>query len=148
VEIERRRYLELKAWLLELATHRSAEKLALAFYELPFEPYAPVRRQMLNLFRAVNRSRRRAGFKLVPVEVLPLRRRIICPFISSKSTGRKRLGISEHARSAVQPGSSESLGSSQSTPSSARQADSASDRRLGNADSAESSRSMIMPDVS
>jgi hypothetical protein len=49
VEIERRRYLELKAWLLELAVHRSAENLAKAFYQIPFEPYAPVRRQLLNM---------------------------------------------------------------------------------------------------
>jgi len=50
VEIERQRYLELKAYFLDLAVHRSPEKLALAFYELPFEPYAPVRRQLLNLW--------------------------------------------------------------------------------------------------
>ena len=38
----------------------------MVFYRLPFEPYAPVRRQMLNLLRAVNRVRRQAGFKPVP----------------------------------------------------------------------------------
>lgn len=80
VEIERKQYLELKAWFLELAVHRSAEKLTLAFYELPFEPYAPVRRQLLNILRAVNKARRKAGFSKVPVEVLPLRRRIVRPF--------------------------------------------------------------------
>lgn len=80
VEIERRRYLELKAWFLDIAPHRSADSLGLAFYELPFEPYAPVRRQLLNIWRAVNRARRKAGFQPVPVEVLPLRRRIVRPF--------------------------------------------------------------------
>jgi len=80
VEIERRRYLELKARFLDLATHRSVDNLALAFYRLPFEPYAPVRRQLLNILRAVNRARRKAGFQPVPVEVLPLRRRIVRPF--------------------------------------------------------------------
>ncbi len=80
VEIERRRYLELKAWFLDMATHRSVDHLALAFYQIPFEPYAPVRRQLLNLWRAVNRTRRQAGFKPVPVEVLPLKRRIVRPF--------------------------------------------------------------------
>ena len=80
VEIERRRYLELKAWFLDMATHRSADHLALAFYQVPFEPYAPVRRQLLNLWRAVNRARRQAGFQAVPVEVLPLKRRIVRPF--------------------------------------------------------------------
>jgi hypothetical protein len=80
VEIERKRYLELKAHLLHLAVHRSPEKLALAFYELPFEPYAPVRRQLLNLLRGVNAARRRAGFRQIPTEVLPLRRRVVKPF--------------------------------------------------------------------
>jgi len=80
VEIERGRYLELKSWLLDLASHRSVERLALVFYRLPFEPYAPVRRQMLNLLRAVNRVRRQAGYQPVPGEVLPLRRRIVRPF--------------------------------------------------------------------
>ena len=80
VEIERRQYLELKSWMLELALHRSAETLAQAFYEIPFEPYAPVRRQLLNILRAVNRSRKQSGFSRIPVEVVPLRRRIVRPF--------------------------------------------------------------------
>jgi hypothetical protein len=80
VEIERHRYLELKAWFLELAVHRSVEKLSLAFYELPFEPYAPVRRQLLNILRAVNKARCKAGYRPVPAEVLPMRRRIVRPF--------------------------------------------------------------------
>jgi hypothetical protein len=80
VEIERRRYLELKASLLDKATLRSAESLAMAFYRAPFEPYAPVRRQLLNIWRAVNQARRRANRSPVPVEALPLRRRIVRPF--------------------------------------------------------------------
>ncbi len=86
VEIERRRYLELKAWLLELSVHRSAENLAQAFYEIPFEPYAPVRRQLLNILRAVNRSRKQSGFSRIPVEVVPLRRRIVRPFGGTRET--------------------------------------------------------------
>ncbi len=78
--IERRRYLELKAWFLDRATQRPAESFALAFYHVPFEPYAPVRRQLLNLWRGVNHARRAAGLPHIPVEVLPLRRRIVLPF--------------------------------------------------------------------
>lgn len=80
VEIERERYKELRDTLLDLAVHRSVKSLVLAFYQLPFEPYAPIRRQMLNLLRAVNRKRKAAGFALLPKEVLPLRRRIVKPF--------------------------------------------------------------------
>lgn len=80
VEIERTRYKDLRAYLLELAPHRSATRLATEFYNFPFEPYAPVRRQMLNLHRAVNRVRRSAGFSQLPMEILPLRRRVVKPF--------------------------------------------------------------------
>lgn len=80
VEIDRRQYLELKAWFLELAVHRSAENIALAFYRLPFEPYAPIRRQLLKILRAVNQARKRAGYSRLPTEVLPLRRRVVKPF--------------------------------------------------------------------
>jgi hypothetical protein len=52
----------------------------MAFYQVPFEPYAPVRRQLLRIWRAVNLARRKAGYQPVPVEVLPLRRRIVRPF--------------------------------------------------------------------
>lgn len=80
VEIERARYKEIRDYLLELAVRRSPEQLALEFYRLPFEPYAPIRRQMLNLLRAVNRVRKTAGWSLLPKEVLPLRRRVVKPF--------------------------------------------------------------------
>jgi hypothetical protein len=88
VEIERRRYLELKSWFLDMATHRSVANLALEFYRISFEPYAPVRRQLLNIWRAVNIARRKAGFQPVPVEVLPLRRRIVRPFGEDKGVSR------------------------------------------------------------
>ncbi len=80
VAIERERYKEIRAQLLHLAIHRSPQSLALAFYRLPFEPYAPIRRQFLNLLRAVNRARKSAGFELLPTAILPLRRRVVRPF--------------------------------------------------------------------
>jgi hypothetical protein len=80
VEIERGRYKEIKAHLLELAAQRTVDQLALAFSSLPSDPYAPIRRQMLNLLRAVNRARKAAGWALLPKEVLPLRRRVVKPF--------------------------------------------------------------------
>lgn len=80
VEIERSRYKEIRDRFLELAVHRSPNDLALEFYKLPYEPYAPIRRQMLNLLRAVNRARKAAGYELLPKEVLPLRRRVVKPF--------------------------------------------------------------------
>jgi hypothetical protein len=80
VEIERGRFLEVKAHFLHLAVHRSPANMAMAFCDFPFEPYAPVRRQLLVLLREVNAVRRQAGFQVLPIEVLPLRRRIVKPF--------------------------------------------------------------------
>ena len=59
VRIAPRRFHEPRAYLVERATWRSADHLALEFYRLPFEPYAPTRRQMLRLLREVNAHRTR-----------------------------------------------------------------------------------------
>jgi hypothetical protein len=80
VRIEQDEYKRLKAYFLSLATHRSAERLAGELARLPFEPYAPVRRQLLAVLRAVNRDRGRAGFEPVPADCLRLRRRVCRPF--------------------------------------------------------------------
>lgn len=63
--------------------HRSMESLASTFRSVPFEPYAPIRRQLLNLLRAVNKVRAAAGYDPVPAEILRLRRRIVAPLIET-----------------------------------------------------------------
>jgi hypothetical protein len=80
VRMDRHQYLELRAWLTAWATTRSTSDLARVFSELPLAAYAPIRRQLLLLLRAVNRSRAAAGLPPVPVEALPLRRRVVRPF--------------------------------------------------------------------
>ena len=80
VEIEREVYLDLQATFLDLALRERAEQLALRFYELPFERYAPIRRQLLRLLGLVNRVRKQAGLSQIPHEVLCLRRRPVKPF--------------------------------------------------------------------
>ncbi len=62
VRIEQEEYKRLKAYFLDLALHRSAERLGSELARLPFEPYAPIRGQLLAVLRAVNRERKRAGF--------------------------------------------------------------------------------------
>jgi hypothetical protein len=76
-------FLRLRNYLVGLAVHRSVEKLFAEFRRIPFEPYAPVRRQLLNMLGAVNQARREAGFEPVPVSALRLRRRIVKPFVES-----------------------------------------------------------------
>lgn len=80
VRIDLPQYRLLKAWFEEEATRRSAESLARAFYELPFEPYYLIRRQEFNLLRTVNRRRKAAGLRLVPKECIWLKRRPVKPF--------------------------------------------------------------------
>lgn len=73
-------YLKLKVYFVGLACHRSVERLQKEFQRIPFEPYAPVRRQLLNVLRAVNRAREAAAFEALPTAALYLRRRIVKPF--------------------------------------------------------------------
>lgn len=80
VRIAQESYKRLKAYLTDLAPRRSAEHMAEEFRMIHHEPYAPVRRQLLNLLRAVNRARKQAGFEPVPTSCLRLRRRIYKPF--------------------------------------------------------------------
>lgn len=80
VAIAPQRYAELKAFLVERAAQRRADWLLAAFRSVPFEPYAPVRRQLLNIWRAVNRRRREAGFESVPIEAVRMRRKQVLPF--------------------------------------------------------------------
>jgi len=88
VRIHPTEYLKLKAHLLDLATRWSVEKLSDEFQRIPFEPYAPVRRQFLNIHRAVNRERKQAGYELVPMEALRLSRRAVKPFEDDNELGR------------------------------------------------------------
>jgi hypothetical protein len=73
-------YLRLKSYMVGLAAHRSVENLARELERVPFERYAPVRRQLLNILRAVNRVRKEAGYEPAPVSALRLRRRVVRPF--------------------------------------------------------------------
>lgn len=91
VRIEQEQYKLVKSYLLDLAVRRSAESLESVFRDLPFEPYAPVRRQLLNILRGVNQARKVAGFKPVRGECLRLRRRIVKPFEGGGETGNEQL---------------------------------------------------------
>ena len=85
VQIHQPRYQELKAYFLDLARRRSMGHIANEFGRLPYEPYAPVRQQLLNILRLVNRLRRYAGRELISPRVLRFRRQIVRPFESIDS---------------------------------------------------------------
>jgi hypothetical protein len=80
VQIDREHYRDLKAYFLDMALRRTADQLADDLYHVPFEPYAPVRQQMLNILRLVNKARKAAGKETVSPQVLRYRRRIVRPF--------------------------------------------------------------------
>jgi hypothetical protein len=96
VRIHPERYRSLKAYLLEIATRRSVDQLVAEFAGLRFESYAPVRRQLIALLKAVNRTRKTAGLASVPFESLRMRRNIVRPFESSRErsseSGARRAG--------------------------------------------------------
>jgi hypothetical protein len=80
VRIGEKEYKALKAFMESLAVHRSPEKLVNEFWSVPFEPYAPVRRQLFNVLRSVNRARQAAGYKKLPYQSIPFKRKIVKPF--------------------------------------------------------------------
>lgn len=92
VRIEREEFKRLKAHFLNRAVHRRAEVLEDDLRALSYEPYAPVRRQLLQLVRGVNRVRRLAGYEPIPYEVLRLRRRIVRPFGSLSASSTNLVG--------------------------------------------------------
>src|SRR5262249_11774829 len=83
-------YRMLKEHLLCLAFRRSPEDLAREFGALPFEPYAPVRRQLLALLRTVNGARKRAGLALVGQDWLRMKRAIYRPFGEPDAGAQRR----------------------------------------------------------
>jgi hypothetical protein len=80
VLIAREPYRELCARFLDAARHRRAETLMDDFYRLPYEPYAPVRKQLLKLLRLVNAERQAAGYEKLPVTCLRFKRQIVRSF--------------------------------------------------------------------
>lgn len=80
VMIGRAAYRYLKAEFLEAATRKSATDLAAKFSRLPFEPYAPIRKQLLQILRMVNAKRRTAALDRLPGKIVRTKRRIVKPF--------------------------------------------------------------------
>lgn len=80
VRIERRELSALHDYMRTLATHASRRVLEDTFVHLPYEPYRPVRKQLLTLLKAVNQHRRNLNLPPVRPESLRRLRRIVRPF--------------------------------------------------------------------
>lgn len=90
VQIERERYAEIRAELLELARSRAPEWFGRRFWNIGFEPYAPVRKQLLELLREVNDARRAAGLSVIPHSVIRYHRQPVKPFEVQGRAWRER----------------------------------------------------------
>ena len=80
VQIDSEMFKGLKAYFEDIAPYRTTRQLAIELADLPFEPYAPVRRQLLNLVRYINRRRESANLAPLSFSALRYRRRIVRPF--------------------------------------------------------------------
>lgn len=81
VRIEKKRYLELKAYFLEQATRQNTTDLEQEMRKLlDYEPYAPIRSQKLCIWRAVNQHRKAAGLTLLAKSCLRFYRNRVKPF--------------------------------------------------------------------
>lgn len=103
VRIHPTQYNLIKDYYVDIATRRSLEQIRKELELIPFEPYAAVRRQILNVLRAINRARQKAGFEPVPISALRLRRQIVRPFVDehyrepNEDTGVQQWDLTEQA---------------------------------------------------
>lgn len=87
VMIAKPEYANLTAYLLDLAAHRSIEALEKVLWNLPFEPYAPIRKQLLRVLRSVNKKRAAMGYEKLSPECIRYRRAIVKPFEALEEIG-------------------------------------------------------------
>lgn len=73
-------YSRLKSHFLEISCRRSVDGIAREFAGLHFQPFSPIRAQLLSVWRSVNRPRQTAGLETIPIDAVPWKRRIVQPF--------------------------------------------------------------------
>lgn len=95
VQICREVYRDWRNYFVERAESWSADRLARELYNFPYEPYAPVRRQVLMILRLVNKKRSEQGLEKLDWSVLRFRRRVVKPFeaVTEKSESRVVSGL-------------------------------------------------------
>jgi len=99
VRLTARVYSEMKARLLEVGRVSSLLALEREFRGLDLELYAPIRQQVLAMWRAVNRQRAEGGLALLPPTCILENRRSVQPFgeILTNEIDAVRAGFSEPA---------------------------------------------------
>ena len=97
VRIDDNNYRMLKDRFMDLAMHRMADTLAHEFGRIPFARYAPIRRQLLNVLRAVNECRKHQNFELLPFSVLNLKRMPVTVYVRPNTDDLDRSTLVEAA---------------------------------------------------
>ena len=85
VRIEDERYRELKSYFLDIALHRKADAVEAEFRKVWFEPYAPVRAQLLRIWYQVNQIRKKAGYEPLSKDCIRVRRRQVTALLQEPS---------------------------------------------------------------
>ena len=97
IRIDDDHYRRMKACFLDLAVHRTAETLSAELSRIPFARYAPIRRQLLNILRAVNERRKQQRFELIPHSALKLRRTPVPVYVRPESEDQQNTTPAEAA---------------------------------------------------
>lgn len=90
VQVCREVYRDWRNYFVERARDCSADQLARELYCIPYEPYAPVRRQALMILRLVNKVLVGRGLEKLDWSVLRYRRQVVKPFEAAKAEPRSR----------------------------------------------------------
>ncbi len=80
VQISQDANRELQAALLENVRRRRTDWFTQYFWNIGYEPYAPIRRQLLELIRQVNKARSAAGLPKISPKVIRYQQRKVKPF--------------------------------------------------------------------
>ena len=65
VLISKEKFKDLLLYFASISCHRSKESLRRELLSIPYEPYAPIRRQLLTILKKVNEKRKAAGYALL-----------------------------------------------------------------------------------
>ncbi len=80
VRLAKETYENLKSYILGMAVHKQGAYITQEVRQLPYESYAPVRRQLLYILTSVNLRRKAAGLPLISYKSIRYRRNIYKPF--------------------------------------------------------------------
>ena len=91
VRIDQPTYRNMRAHFTDIATHRTADRLAEELSRIPFARYAPIRRQLLNILRMINERRKQHRYAPIPHSALKLRRTPVVVYSEPKPAAPETL---------------------------------------------------------